>query len=313
MGFSKSDHVERWLSAIGANYKYRDGLHIAKLEPSWQGVNPCRPGKAIIDEALAYAERMAAGEQAPPAIVSKEPDGYHLLDGRQRVFAAATNGESVFSAYELIEPSKRLLSLVGLGANAALNGIRPSQAYLIDMALRFMRDYDATPAEAARIAGVTAGTIDSNLKTIIVRERLEALGIEPQLSNGSLSALHPFLDEHETLKRTYLAIENAAANVGMVNALVQDMKRNPGKGRMEVLDRWLSRPEIRDRILAKTGRRMTDKAAMFQAARAMKTILKDRSDRIAPEMTVSDKREFMDLVKYIEGKARRIVGDVATN
>lgn len=311
MGFAKSDHVERWLSAVGANFKYRDGIHISKLSPGWQTKNPCRPGKAIIDDSLAYAERMTNGEQAPPAIIHKEADGYQLLDGRQRVFAASTNGESVFSAYELIQPSPRLLDLVALGANAALNGVRPQAAYLIEMAIRFMRDYNATAQEAARIAGVTAATIDTYLKTAEVRDRLEDIGIETEMANGTLAAMHPFLNQHDVLKQLHGAVQNAGATSTMVSALVQDMKKNPGKHAIDVLDRWCDLPEIRARRLRKEGHRMSDKAALFQSARALRTILKERFDRIQPEMTSNDKRDLMELVKYIEGKSRRLAGEHA--
>lgn len=310
MGFAKSEHVERWLTSIRANFKYRDTIQISKLAPGWADKNPCRPGKAIIDESLAYAERMASGEQAPPAIVVKEHEGYNLLDGRQRVFAATTQGESVFAAYELISPSPQLVALVGLGANAALNGMRPPQAYLIDQAIKYKRDFDCTIQEAARIAGVAAATMETYLSTIIVRDALLGYGIEPQLSNGTLAALKPFLGQPIVLKQTYQALENTDATVSMAERLVSDMKSNPGEGhRIKVLDGWLNRPEIMDRLSRKRGRRMSDKQALFQSIRALKTVLKERYDSIAPDMKPADKQELAKLSEYIERKCRHLCGE----
>ena len=310
MGFAKSEHVERWLTSVRANYKYRDTIQISKLIPGWSDKNPCRAGKAIIDESLAYAERMAGGEQAPPAIIVKEAEGYELLDGRQRVFAAATNGESVFAAYELINPTPQLQALVGLGANAALNGVRPGQAYLIDAAIKYKRDFDCTLQEAARIAGVSAITMESHLNTVIVRDALIKHGIEPQMSNGTLAALRPFLGQPVVLKQTYHALENTDATVSMAEKLVGDMKSNPGEGhRIKVLDGWLSRPEIIDRLSRKRGRRMSDKQALFQSVRALKTVLKDRYEGVAAEMKPADKQELAKLTDYITNKCRHLCGE----
>jgi|TARA_R110000868_G_C10901780_1_gene764346 hypothetical protein len=310
MGFAKSEHVERWLTSVRANFKYRDTIQISKLIPGWADKNPCRAGKAIIDESMSYAERMAGGEQAPPAIVVKDAEGYELLDGRQRVFAATTNGESVFAAYELLNPSPQLRALVGLGANAALNGVRPAQAYLIDQAIRYKRDFDCTIQEAARIAGVAVATMDSHLNTIIVRDELRHLGIEPQMSNGTLAALRPFLGQKQVLKETYQALENTEATVSMAERLVSDMRSNPGEGhRIKVLDGWLSRPEIIDRLSRKRGRKMSDKQALFQSVRALKTVLKERYDSIQSEMKPVDKQELAKLAEYVTGKCRYLCGE----
>lgn len=312
MGFAKSEHVERWLTSVRAAFKYRDTIQISKLIPGWADKNPCRAGKAIIDESLSYAERMTGGEQAPPAIVVKDAEGYELLDGRQRVFAAQMNGESVFAAYELQSPTPQLRALIGLGANAALNGIRPSQAWLIDQAIRYKRDFDCTLQEAARIAGVAQTTMESHLNTIVVRDALLKYGVEPQLSNGTLAALKPFLDQPTVLKQTYQALENTDATVSMAERLVSDMKSNPGEGhRIKVLDGWLNRPEIVDRLSRKRGRRMSDKQALFQSIRALKTVLKERVDNIAPDMKPSDKQELAKLADYVNYKCRHLCGEYA--
>lgn len=310
MGFAKSEHVERWLTSVRANWKYRDTIQISKLIPGWADKNPCRVGKAIIDESLNYAERMTGGEQAPPAIVVKDAEGYELLDGRQRVFAAQMNGESVFAAYELISPTPQLRALIGLGANAALNGVRPTQSWLVDQAIRYKRDFDCTVQEAARIAGISAATMETHLNTIIVRDALLSHGIEPQLSNGTLAALKPFLNQPGVLKQTYQALENTDATVSMAEKLAADMKSNPGEGhRIKVLDGWLNRPEIMDRLSRKRGRRMSDKQALFQSIRGLKTVLKDRFDDIAPEMKPGDKQELAKLADYVTHKCRQLCGE----
>jgi len=310
MGFAKSEHVERWLTSVRANWKYRDTIQISKVIPGWESKNPCRAGKAIIDESLSYAERMAGGEQAPPAIVVKDAEGYELLDGRQRVFAAQVNGESVFAAYELLSPSPQLRDLVGLGANTALNGVRPSQAWLVEQAIKYKRDFDCTIQEAAKIAGVAIATMESHLNTIIVRDALIAHGIEPQLSNGTLAALKSFLDQPNVLKQAYQALENVDATVSMAESLASDMKSNPGEGhRIKVLDGWLNRPEIIDRMSRKRGRRMSDKQALFQSIRALKTILKERFADISPEMKPADKQELAKLTDYVNGKCRQLCGE----
>lgn len=307
--FAKSDHVKRWLESLSAETKFHDSFPIPKLNREWANQNPCRPGKAIHDCALSYAERMQNGECAPPAIIVKTASGYVLLDGRQRVFAAQMNGASVFAAYEVLNPSPRLQEMIGLGANAALNGVRPPQDWLVNEAIKFMESHGATAKEASRIAGVAVATIESNLSTRRVRNALVAHGVEPQLANGTLAALECFLNEPSVLTKAYLAVEGANATVTMTEALVKDMLKQPGKGRFIALDQWKARPEIQTRIANKTGRKMLDKQAAFQAARALRTVLKDRFDAIVADMKEQDKREFAKLIHYICGKGRDICGD----
>ena len=309
MYFAKSNQVERYLDSVSADYKYRDSIAISKLNFDWANQNPCRPGRAILDVSLSYKERMEKGELAPPAIVAKMATGYCLLDGRQRVFASQELGSPVFAAYELISPSARLERIVALGANAALNGVRPPQEFLIDSAIKLMATDDITLTEAARIAGSTEATILNHVATLTVRNALLSKGIEPQLSNGSLAALEVFIGEPGVLATTYQAIEDASATVAMTELLVKDMAKQPGRGRMLVLDSWKKRPEIQARMARRYGRKMLAREAVFQSARSLRTVLKQRFEDIASELKESDKKELAKLGTYINGKIRQLTGE----
>lgn len=309
MAFAKSDFVERYLSSVGADFKYRDSIGIDKLNPEWDRQNPCRAGRAIIDASMFYAERMANGELAPPAIVKKTGSGYILLDGRQRVFAAHTNGATVFSAYELMNPTPRLEALIGLGANQALNGVRPSEDFTVSNAMQFMATFGASVKEAAQVAGTTVAKLQTHLDTRTVRDALLAKGIEPTLANGTLAALRPFVEEPDALRHSYAAIERANATVPMATSLASEMLKQPGKGRIMAVDRWLERPEIAERIHRNKKRKASGKAVIFAQARSLKTVLRDRFDEAVSDMKDDDRKQLAKLAHSIDGKLRQLCGE----
>lgn len=310
MYFAKSNYVERYLDALGAEYKYRDSVRMDAIEPGWEKSNPCRPSsKPIIDDAYVYALRMEGGELAPPAIIKKTPGGYAILDGRQRIWAARENESTTFSAYEVIHPTEKLEALISLGANQALNGVRPPQDYAINEAIGLMEQQGTSVKEAALAAGVTPKRLHTELDTRAVRDELERKGVEVTVANGTLATLKPLLGEPVPLVRAYETLVEASATKAQAADMMKEMMKQPGAGRIIGLDLWRSRPETQERIRRMKGRKKTAKEMIFAEARSLRTVLRERASDADNELKEQDRRELARIAKSIDGKMRVLCGD----
>jgi hypothetical protein len=300
------DNIEEYLKGLGAKFVRRDSISVKELQPGWDAQNPCRDGPAIIETSMNYAERMSAGSKAPAAIITKTATGYSILDGRQRVFASTSIlDDQHFAAYEVIKPGPRLERAIAIGANVNLNGVRPSQEFSIREALEFGASHGATNEEMADLAGVSIATIKQRVVGIKVRGELQRRGVNPQVPNGSIAALGDLLDDPHALRQAYGAIEKSRATVQMSQALVSDMMKANGTGRLHVVDRYLKRNEIKARM-SRRNRTTSPMEQAFRSARALRTILKNSSPKIDGEMSSADRVEFMKITKYILSKARQL-------
>ena len=146
MAFTRSSDVERYLTSIGVEFKYRSRIPITRLTASWRSTNYARDKARLDDVVLEYAERMEGGSLAPAPIVHDIADGVELLDGLQRTSAADLRGETYISAYEIIGADKVTIHCIRIGANSMLNGHRPDPQFELSNAVRLLHMTDSLSA-----------------------------------------------------------------------------------------------------------------------------------------------------------------------
>lgn len=213
--FTTDNRTENFLTSLGVKYKYTNGLLLPKdFVAGWDEDNIGRPVAVREDAVIEYATLMEAGSVAPATIVYRTDAGLRVLDGVQRLSAAALNGTTRISAYVVTTDSADLLAAIRVLANARMQGRAEPAEWTRRRAVEVLVvERKLSCAEVARMGGWKLPDIQRIAEAIELQQRITNVG-GPDLPDLMLSELKPYLQGS--------VIEQAAEPItGFLNTLKQ--------------------------------------------------------------------------------------------
>lgn len=316
MRWCQSQSRLQWLQSFGVDVDYMEALPICELQPDWDMHNIGREGPAIDEEqVLVIMEADEAGAIFEPTIVTRCPNGYALLDGKQRTKGGVHNGATVIAAYVVRSSNPRILAEIARGANA-INGHKPSGAARSESALELMDSYGLSAREASVRMGISLQMLEKAVRRRQVTKILVENEREPEGHiNGLLDELSPLAEEPKTLVAVYDAAKKMRLDSPMQREFVRECRAAGNvKEIRDVFSSWESRPEVVARAIRDEARKVGDIDNLLRLLHGVEGILRRKFDKIR----TTDKKtreEYVRLAKYIDGRlkaaaseSRRLVG-----
>ncbi len=311
MWLEKCEQLETWLASLGVEWTRVEKVTMVHLIGGWDKpqANDVRPTAILKSESKAISEAFVRGDSFPCPILFQRPNGYEIVDGRQRIFGARLVGEKDFPAIVLSpNTNERMIAHIALESHA-LHGTKPQEAFRIEKALDFHVEYKNTEKDAAIMAGAPLSTFKTAKKTRQVRTALLEYGYETTVANGSLAAFAPFVKERGALLAAVQLVESADATGEMARGLAEAMSKNPGDGRLDAIEQTRKKADWQTRIRHKEGAKRPVVIKATSSMAGLVTILTKDADALREQMKSADKEQFAKLGKKIYAKVRDFAGD----
>jgi hypothetical protein len=262
MAFTKSTDVEKYLTSIGVEFKYRSRIPMTRLTASWRSTNYARDKARLEDVVLEYAERMEGGSLAPAPVVHEIDDGVELLDGLQRTSAADLRGETYISAYEIVGADKVTIHCIRIGANSMLNGHRPDPQFELTNAVRLLHMTDSLSAtDISNVTGFKASRVQAEIERQRTEKVVRTAGYRGRIKKNWLDCASQHMPEQD-LSHNLDAVKQVFEWLGKVdskNGLAKEvferlgaLKHKKHVRRVDqiksVLEQFSKRPEISGKL-----------------------------------------------------------------
>ena len=266
MAFTKSSEVERYLTDIGVEFKYRSRVPFSRLSASWRTVNYGREKARDQDVVIEYAERLEGGSVAPAPIIHAIGDGQEILDGVQRLSASELIGETFFAAYEITVADPVLIHAIRIGANSRLNGHRPAPQFELTNAVRLLHIEDKLSAiDIARLIGQTVRKVQGEIARQRCEQHVRQAGNRGELKLNWLDTIAKYVPDHdlnhepEAVNRLVTFWQQVNSKNGLATEMgekIAGLKVKRGVNRVDqyksVIDQFAKRPEIRGKLAGRT-------------------------------------------------------------
>jgi hypothetical protein len=271
MSFVLDSQSENWLTARGVPFKYVQNVPFSDLVPNWSTINQGRPDGASRDEELIYkyAEAMSSKAMFPAPMIARAADGYEILDGIQRLSAAALNDQHYFNAYIIQSDNPSVRASIRVCSNSVLNGTSPSQDWTISRIVDILYEHHKlSPIECHLWSGQPVKKIDAEIKAREGAYWMEHNGIDISMKpanqrgfRAAFSVLAPAV-QRERVKKPLVtvikSIQGMRANndeaIGLLEeclAVKWDQRKDMATQVAEKFEEVMSRPEIKGRLIGK--------------------------------------------------------------
>lgn len=173
-----------------------------------------------------YGDRILAGHEMPPIIVSRNGNGRaRIVSGDHRAHGAVKVGESEIPAYVLTSASPSQLRQLAHLENFN-NGLPQRTAERVAAAQRAVELDGMSLSRAARLYAVPAGTLGHNVARKYVEDELDAAGLTAERPSQSI-AMHLFRlkDRPSLLVAAARLQQQAALSSAELGALVKQVRQ----------------------------------------------------------------------------------------
>jgi hypothetical protein len=315
--FTEDSRTENFLTSLGVKYAYTNGVLLpADFAPGWDTDNLGRPVAVREDAVIEYATLMEAGSAAPAPIVCKSPDGLHVLDGVQRLSAAALRQTTRVSVYLVDTDSEDSLAAIRVLANARLQGRAEPPEWTRRRAVEVLVvARGMSHLEVAHMGGWKPADIKRISEAITLQLRIR--NVEgPELSDAMLAEIMPHVQHNEllekataplvgfmqVLKQSRISVADAAE---YLNTFFRPLPKaaNPFNVYSERLREVHDDPEIKTRV---TGRQHTELPKDVVLLRALKSVETVLDSIVANNERVNNVDEFFRLIDRITRKLKQI-------
>lgn len=313
--FTTDSRTENFLTTIGVRYEYSNGLLLpSSFAPGWDSENIGRPVAIREDAVIEYAALMDSGSAAPAPILHQTQEGFRVLDGVQRLSAAALNQITRISAYIVQTESEDLLAMIRVLANARMQGRAEPAEWTRRRAVEVLVvQRGMSPAEVAQMGGWKQTEVKRIADAIELQAKLAHHGA-PELSDAMLHELRPYIGTNieqaaapvvgflHTLKKTRISAPDATQFIESFFAPLPKAA-NPFKTLTERLEEIHEDPEIRTRL---TGRAATELAKDVVVLRALKTAATVLDEIETHGLKVANVDEFFRIVANITKQLKNL-------
>lgn len=308
--FTTDTRTENFLNQMGAENKYTNDVSISELERGWNETNLSRPVPLREDAIVEYAALMESGSAAPAPVLHYTPRGYAILDGVQRISAAALVGTTKISAYVVTCDSEDMLSAIRVLANARLQG-RPeppewTRRRAVDV---LVVQRGLSVAEVARMGGWNAADVADIAQSIEWGLAIQAIA-GPKLSDIMIRVVSEYVSRSELASAPgptaefLQAVKDAKFSAADASPYVRSfflpvVKRKRHGVLMERLAAFKSEPEVQTRLCGRKGAAMTSDILLRRALKTSLTVLEE-IEKGGGDILYVD--EFFKLTKEIDKK-----------
>lgn len=308
--FCQDSRTETFLTSLGVKFEYRNGILLpSEFASGWDRENIGRPIAIREDAVVEYASLMEGGSAAPSPILRHTSSGFRVLDGVQRLSAAAMLGTTRVSAYVVQTDSEDSLASIRVLANARMQGRAEPAEWSRRRAVEVLVvGRKMTAQEVARLGGWKAADVARIAEAIVLQDRVTNIG-GPQLSDALLSELAQRVGEKTIeqapdvvaefllmLKDSRIAADDAAQYFDHFFAPLP-AKTNPHAAFAQRLIEVRDDPEIRTRLTGRRGVELPKDVVLLRTLKAASTVL---SELQATGQKVPNVDEFFLFIRKIE-------------
>lgn len=312
--FTTDNRTENFLTTLGAQFKYTNGILLPDhLIPNWDKENIGRPVDVREDAVIEYAALMDAGSAAPAPILHHTAAGMRVLDGVQRLTAAALHGTTRVSAYVVTTESEDMLAAVRVLANARMQGRAEPAEWTRRRAIEVLvRDRGLSCEEVARMGGWRAADVRKIADALAAQLRITSIG-GPELPDTMLAELSTHCSDDvmmraptpvagflNTLKQAKLSAEDAVPYIEAFFAPVR--VPNVHEALTARLSELHDDPEVRARV---TGRQRTSLSRDVALRRELKSAESVLDSILVTGDDIPNVDEFYQIVARLKQKLQR--------
>ena len=286
--FTQDSRTENFLTALGVPYEYVNGIILPnEFASGWDTENIGRPVAIREDAVIEYASLMESGSAAPAPILRRNEHGQlKVLDGVQRLSAAALNQTTRISAYVVNTTSEDCLASIRVLANARLQGRAEPAEWTRRRAVEVLVvERGMSAHEVAKMGGWRSPDISKIAESIEIQSRITEAG-GPELPDTMLSELRthihatgiidkatePVVGFLNTLKQTRISVADAGSYIANFFAPMPKAA-NPFREYSERLTAIHEDPEIRSRLTGRQSTELPKDVVLLKTLKAAETIV----------------------------------------
>lgn len=312
--FTNDSRTENFLTQLGVSWKYTNNIKFSHLKRGWQENNLARPVPIRDDAVEEYAALTASGSPAPGPILIETAAGFDVLDGVQRLAAAALCDITTISGYVVTCDSLELVAAIRILSNARLQGRAEPMEWTRRKAVEeLVVSRGMSVAEVAKLGGWRQKDVELIAEAIEWRATVAAIGGPDNLSDSMLHEIssritkaemraspHPISKFLNSLKRTKLSASDASLFLDDFFAPVSKQSKS-AEVYAKRLKEFESCPEVETRIKGRKGCSLPPDVNLRRTLRAAIGIL-DEID--VNELKYID--EFFGLVNELREKLHKL-------
>lgn len=283
--FTTDSRTENFLTSLGVKFNYVNGIMLpGDFVPDWNTDNIGRPVAVREDAVIEYASLMEAGSAAPSPVLGKTEHGFRVLDGVQRLSAAALNETTRVSAYVVRTDSDDLLASIRVLANARLQGRAEPPEWTRRRAVEVLVvERGMSSAEVAQMGGWKPADVKKIAEAIELQTRITHAG-GPDLPDTLLAELKPYVKGKllaqatdpivgflHTLKKSRISVSDATPYVASFFAAMPKAA-DPFKVYTERLKGLHEEAEIRARLLGRQVTELPRDVVLLKALKSAETV-----------------------------------------
>lgn len=323
--FAEDSRFTNWITRMGVQFIYREGLRFDELQPDWNTTNQGRPDSTPMDQGLIekYASAMEQGAIFPSPIIAPDVTGrYEVLDGLQRLNAANQNGQTLFNAYIIKSDNPSVRASIRICANSVLNGTPPSQEWTISKIVDVLYEqFRYSAVDCANWSGQPVKKIQEEIDARDVARWLRTFSVDTTVKPANqktfrvaLSNLSPITTRQHITKELPACVKALQAvkanNDEAVHLLTECFNFKPihgvayGQQFQKKVDEVMSRPEIRARLSGSRTMHPVDNV-MRALASAITTMRKAAKEKYHADQ--SQATQIIELLAESQSLARQIV------
>ena len=314
--FTTDNRTENFLTTLGVKFKYTNGLLLPKdFVAGWDTENIGRPVAIRDDAVIEYAALMESGSAAPAPILHHTAAGLRVLDGVQRLSAAALQGTTRISGYVVTTDSENLLLTIRVLANARMQGRAEPAEWTRRRAVEVLVvERGFSWQEVAKLGGWKTTDVKRIADAIELQRRITNAG-GPELPDLLLVELRPFLQGSvleqaaepvtgflNTLKQSKISVADAEPYIlEFFDTLPK--AGNPFKIYTKRLDKIHEDPEIKSRLTGRQCVALPKDVVLLRELKSAETVLDailSHGDRV-PNVD-----EFFRIIDRLTRKLRTI-------
>jgi len=285
--FTTDSRTENFLTSLGVKFDYTNGLRLPEdLCPEWDRENIGRPVAIREDAVMEYATLMESGSPAPAPILSRSDGGFRVLDGVQRLSAAALNGTTRVSAYIVETDSGDMLASIRVLANARMQGRAEPAEWTRRRAVEVLVvDRGLSHNEVAQMGGWKAADLKRIAEAVELQSRISRMGgpalpdamlleLRPHIHGNSVleQATNPVVGFLNTLKQSRISVADAAPYmVAFFDAAPKSA--NPYSVYSDRLSAVHDDPEIKSRLTGRPCASLPKDVVLLRALKSAETVL----------------------------------------
>lgn len=323
--FAEDSRFTNWITRMGVQFTYREGLRFDELAPDWNTINQGRPDSTPKEETLIekYAAAMEQGAIFPAPIIAMQVDGsFEVLDGCQRLNAATICGQTLFNAYIIKSDNPSVRASIRICANSVLNGSPPSQEWTIGKIVDVLYEqFRYSAVDCANWSGQPVQKIQDEIDARDVARWLRTFSVDTTVKPANqkafrvaLSNLSPIVTRQHITKELPICVKALQAvkanNDEAVHLLTECFNFKPIHGVaynqqfQKKVDEVMSRPEIRARMSGSRTMHPVDNV-MRSLASTVTTMRKCAKEKYHADQ--SQATQILELLGEAQALAKQIV------